>query len=54
MEGVHTRDKERMQNLDSKVRKIYPRLADLVNDGMEIIRGDSKVVSALNVGSSKS
>ena len=54
MEEVYTRNHERVQDLDSKVREIYSIVAGLVNDGMEIINGDSKLVSAQNVGSSKS
>ena len=39
IEEVHTRNQERMQNLDSTVRDIYSIVAGLVYDGMEITRG---------------
>ena len=49
MEGVHTRNLERVQNLDSTVRDIYSIAAGLVNDGMDVTRGYGKLVSALDV-----
>ena len=54
MEEVYTRNHERVQDLDSKVREIYSIVAGLVNDGKEIISSDSKLVSALDVDSIES
>ena len=49
IEEVNTRNLERVQNLDSRVRDIYSIVAGLVNDGMDVTRGYGKLVSALDV-----
>ena len=49
MEQVHTRNLEWVQNLDSTVREIYSIVGGLVNDSMEVSRGYSNLVAALNV-----
>ena len=49
MKESHTRNWERVQNLDSITRSLYTTAAGLVNDSMEAIRGYGKVVAALNV-----
>ena len=49
MEECHTRNLERMQNLDSIVRNIYSIATGLVNKGMEVTRGFGKLVYAPNI-----
>ena len=49
MEESHTRNCERVQNLDSIARSLYTTAIGLVNDSMEAIRGYGKVVAALDV-----
>ena len=45
----HTRNCERVQNLDFITRSFYTTAGSLVNEGTEAIRGYGKVVAALDV-----
>ena len=49
MEEVNARNMERVQLLDNVVREFYSITAGLVNNGMEVIRGYGKLVTALNI-----
>ena len=48
MKKSHTRNCERVQNLDFITRSLYTTAAGLVNEVMEAIRGYGKVVEALD------
>ena len=49
MEEVDTMNMERVQLLDNIVREVYSIKEGLVNDGIEVIRGYGKLVTALNI-----
>ena len=46
---AHTRNQERVQSLDSKIRSLYTVASGLVNDGVETLREFGKVQTALDV-----
>ena len=45
----HTRNQEKVQNLDSTIRSLVTRASGLVNDRVETLHGYGKVLSALNI-----
>ena len=49
MEEDYARNLKRMQLYKNIVREVYSIIAGLVNDGMEVIRGYGKLVTALNI-----